>query len=243
MEEKKQDEIEIDLGQIASVLWSKAVVIILTGLLFALLAFLGTKLLIKPTYESTASIYIVNKQGENLTTSDLSSAEMLTKDCQKIITNRTVLDEVIDTLQLPVEHNALAKQLSVSVPTDTRIIEITATNQDPNQAKEIVDTVADVTREKITAIMGVEEVNVFEYGDLPLHPSSPSVMRNCMIAGVLGIFLAAFIIILHFIMDDTIKTGEDVTNYLGLTTIGLIPDVDDSSSAGSSSNNKRKKRG
>ena len=58
MEEKKQDEIEIDLGQIASVLWSKAVVIILTGLLFALLAFLGTKLLIKPTYESTASIYI-----------------------------------------------------------------------------------------------------------------------------------------------------------------------------------------
>ena len=59
----------------------------------------------------------------------------------------------------------------------------------------------------------------------------------------MGIFLAAFIVILHFIMDDTIKTGDDVTNYLGLTTIGLIPDVDDNGSVGGSSNNKRKKRG
>lgn len=243
MEEKKQDEIEIDLGQIVGVLWSKAVVIILTGILFAVLAFLGTKLFIKPTYESTASIYIVNKQGDNLTTSDLSSAEMLTKDCQKIITNRTVLDEVIDTLQLSVEYTELAKQISVSVPTDTRIIEITVADREPNRAKEIVDTIANVTSEKIKTIMGVEEVNVFEYGDLPLNPASPSVKKNSVIAGVLGIVLASFIIILLFIMDDTIKSSDDVSNYLGLTAIGLIPDVGDNDSVGASSKKKRRKRG
>ena len=168
---------------------------------------------------------------------------MLTKDCQKIITNRTVLDEVIDTLQLSMEYTELAKQISVSVPTDTRIIEITVTDGEPNRAKEIVDTIADVTGEKIKTIMGVEEVNVFEYGDLPLSPASPSVMKNSMIAGVLGIFLASFIIILLFIMDDTIKTSDDVSSYLGLTAIGLIPDVGDNDSASASPRKKRRKRG
>lgn len=242
MEEKKQGEKELDLGQIAGVLWSKAVVIVLAGLLCAGLAFLGTKLFIKPTYESTTSIYLVNKQGDNLTASDLNSAEMLTKDCQKIITNRTVLDEAADILQLDGGYSSLLGRISVSVPTNTRIIEITATDQDPNRAKEIVDTIAAVSQEKIKSIMGVEEVNIFEYGDLPGHPSGPRVMQNTALAGVLGIGLAACIIILHFIMDDTIKTADDVTSYLGLTTIGLIPDVGDGG-ADRGSKKKRKKRG
>ncbi len=241
MEEKKQTEMEIDLGEIMSVLWSKALIIVLTGLLFAVLAFLGTKFFIEPTYKSTASIYIVNRQGDGLTTSDLSSAEMLTKDCQKIITNRTVLDVVIDTLQLDMSAEALANQISVSVPTDTRIIEITVTNQNPNKAKEIVDTVADVTGEKLQEIMGIEEVNVFEYGNLPLNPSAPNVMKNSMMAGFVGIALAAFIIILLFIMDDTIKSSDDVSNYLGLTTIGFIPDIADHETAGNASKKKRKR--
>lgn len=89
--------------------------------------------------------------------------------------------------------------------------------------------------------MGIEEVNVFEYGNLPLNPSAPNVMKNSMMAGFVGIALAAFIIILLFIMDDTIKSSDDVSNYLGLTTIGFIPDIADHETAGNASKKKRKR--
>ena len=71
--------------------------------------------------------------------------------------------------------------------------------------------------------MKIDAVKTVEEADLPTHPSSPSVFRNTLLGGVLGIILAMGVIILIYILDDTIKTPEDVENYLGLNVLTSIP--------------------
>ena len=76
---------------------------------------------------------------------------------------------------------------------------------------------------QITEIMDADAVNTVEEGNLPTSPSSPSIPRNIAIGALLGLLLAMGVITLIFILDDTIKTPDDVEHYLGLNTLTSIP--------------------
>ena len=57
--QQRNDELEIDLWEIIRVLWSRAPVIILSGIVLALVAIVGTKLFITPQYQSTTRMYVL----------------------------------------------------------------------------------------------------------------------------------------------------------------------------------------
>ena len=54
------------------------------------------------------------------------------------------------------------------------------------------------------------------------NPSSPNLLKNVLLGGMVGLFLAAALIIMRHLMDDTIKTEEDVEKYLQLNTIAAF---------------------
>lgn len=59
--------------------------------------------------------------------------------------------------------------------------------------------------------------------NVPTHKASPSVGKNTMLGGMLGILMVAAIVILSHLMNDTIQTEEDVEKYLGISTLAMIP--------------------
>ena len=44
-----------------------------------------------------------------------------------------------------------------------------------------------------------------------------------MVAGLIGFLIMAALIIIRYVLDDSIKTSDDVEKYLGLSTLSLIP--------------------
>lgn len=81
------DEITIDLTELLMVLWSEVHIILLSGILMALLAFVGTKLFITPLYTSTTQMYVLTKQDNNssVTYTDLQTGTQLTKGDRKSV--------------------------------------------------------------------------------------------------------------------------------------------------------------
>lgn len=231
MEPKNQmqsDEIEIDLVELIGVLMSRLWMIILFGALAGVMTFLLCVYVITPKYESTTKMYIINRQSnETLTYSDLQTGTQLTKDYQELVTSRPVLDEVRDELSLDIDNKELKKKISVDVPTDTRIVTITVEDSSPEMARAIADAIRNSASEHISAVMNTEAVNVVEEADLPEEPSSPKVFKNTAIGGALGAFFAIVIIILVYIMDDTIKNPDDIEHYLKVSVLGSIPYVDE----------------
>ena len=106
---------------------------------------------------------------------------------------------------------------------DTRMLDITYTSADPVEAKTVADEVATVAKERVVEIMNTQEPTIVEEGNIPENPYSPSTMKNVVMAGALGVFLSAFVIVVLYLLNDTIKSGEDIEKYLGLTTLGMIP--------------------
>lgn len=225
---KENDEVTIDLTELFMALWNKAHIIILAGILMGLLAFVGTKLFITPMYTSTMKFYVLSKTTDNgnVTYNDLQIGAQLTKDYAELVKSRPVLEEVISVLNLDMETDDLIDKITVTTPTDTRVMSIQVEDEDPKLARDIADAVRQAVSIQIKEIMDVDSVQTVEDANLPQHASSPNVMKNAIIGVLLGILIAAAIIILIFMLDDTIKTPDDVENYLGLNVLASIPVFD-----------------
>lgn len=219
------DEIEIDLVELFMVLKSKLHIILLSGILAALLAFVGTKLLMTPMYTSVTKMYVLSRQDSSagVTYSDLQTGSQLTKDYAELVKSRPVLEQVIAVLNLDMEPEDLAENITVETPTDTRILSISVESDNPKEAKEIADTLRETVSSEIKEIMHAESVDTIEDGNLPKEPSSPSLKKNMILGGALGVFLALAILIFIFLRDDTIKNPDDVEQYLGLNVLTSIP--------------------
>ena len=218
------DVIEIDLGAIFSILLDRLLLIFFVGLFVALLGFGASNFVIAPTYESTTGIYILNKEDNaSVTYSDVQIGTQLTKDYAQLISSRYVLENVIQQLSLELDYAELNKKIDITTPTDTRIVNITVSDNDPVVAMNIANAVREVASEHIRNVMDIDAVNVVETANMPTKKASPSVTMWTLIGGFIGVILVSALIILNFILDDTIKTSEDVERFLGLSTLALIP--------------------
>ena len=220
----QNEEIEIDIGHILSILWDKIMVIIATGIIVGLGAFLVAKFFITPQYESETKLYVLNRANDSATTlSDVQLSTQLTKDYKILVTSAPVMNEVIKELKLDMKASQLASSISVDTPSDTRVLQITVVSDDPYQAKKIADCVAKVSSQKICDIMKIEQVNVIEEGSLSEIPAFAVVQKWTIIGALAGIVLSAAVIVIKSMLDDTVKTTEDVEKYFDLSTLAVIP--------------------
>ncbi|MFR4933330.1 capsular polysaccharide biosynthesis protein [Streptococcus sp.] len=228
MTQENTKRVEIDVLALLQKLWTKKVFILFTAFYVAVFAFLGTYFFIQPTYTSSTRIYVVNQadDGKNLSAQDLQAGTFLTKDYKEIITSNDVLSEVIKDEKLNMTEADLAKMISVNIPTDTRLISISVNARTGQDAQSLANKVRDVAAEKIKKVTKVEDVTTLEDAKLPDSPSSPNIKRNVALGAVLGGFLAIVGVLVREILDDRIRRPEDIEDALGLTLLGIVPDID-----------------
>lgn len=237
--QKENEVVEIDLLEIFVILWSRIWLIFSVGLFAALACFAFSRFVLAPVYESTTKIYILNKsESAAVTYSDVQLGSQLTKDYAELINSRYVLEEVIQKLSLDMEYDELLKVVKVETPSDTRIVSIIVEDGDPVDAMNIANCIREVASEHIQNVMDIDAVNIVETANMPTEKAEPSCLKWTLIGGLSGCFIMCAIILLQFLMDDTIKSSEDVEKYLGLSTLALIPIAEDETK----SKKKKKKR-
>ena len=70
--------------------------------------------------------------------------------------------------------------------------------------------------------MDTSEPSVFEEALLPTTPSSPNKTRNVILGFLLGFILATGVVVVLYLMDDYVRTADDVDKYLHLPTLGTV---------------------
>lgn len=235
METNRQDNdvVEINLMELVQVLWSKVLTIIFVAATFAAVVFLVEFFFVTPQYTSSTKMLVLARQNEGtLSSSDMSTSTSLTQDYVELIQTREVTENTIQQLGLttasgePMTHERLLAKLDVEQLTSTRIITISVEDPNPELAQKIADTVRELASEHIKNVTDTEAVNVADYANLPDKPSSPHKLRDTVIGGAVGFVLACAVILALHMMDNTIKTSEDVERYLGTSVLGAIPMLD-----------------
>ena len=217
------EEIEIDLRELFFVLLEHIRMIIASTILVALIALAYSKLLVTPMYASTAELYVLSKSTSITSITDLQVGTNLTSDYMEVISGRPVLDQVIENLGLDMEYDDLYKQVSLNNPADSRIMKITVTDSDPENAKVIADEIAEVSAAYISQMMDQDPPTIIQQGYSDEDPVSPSVAKNTAVGAILGFILAAAAVIVGYLLNDTITTPDDLENVIGIHVLASLP--------------------
>ena len=219
----EKDEMEIDLRELFYVIRKRILVIILTAVIFAGAAGSYSYFIADPVYESTSRLYIQTQSTSITSLADIQMSSVLASDYVVLIQSRTLCQEVIDNLDLDMTYKELKACMTVTNPEDTRILNISVRGTDPRETTEIANEVARVAKKKISDVMKTDEPSLWETAIVPKEPIKPEKAKNTVLGGMIGAFLAALIVIVLHLMDDAIRTPEDVERHLGLITLSSIP--------------------
>lgn len=182
-----------------------------------------TSYFVTPMYEATSIIYVLSNRDSAINMSDLQLGSELTQDYIKVFQMWEVHEEVISNLNLPYSYSQMRSMLSVVNDNDTRMLDITVTSADPQQAADIANEYAQVASQYIADTMATDKPNIMSVALVPSNPVSPNRSRNIVLGFLLGGMLAAGIITVRMIMDDKYKTAEEIRRYTGLATLAVVP--------------------
>ncbi len=221
---KNEDVVELNLVDLFHYLKKRWLILLIALCVCAVGGFVGTKLLLTPTYTASSSAFVLsNVTGNSVVMQDIQISTYLMKDYEILITSRNITSKVNEDLGLNMTHSQLAGKITVTVPEDTRTLQISVVDTEASRAADIANAVMKYSAELILNTMKVEAVNVIDEAVVPVAPSSPGATRNAILGGVIGLVLAIAVLTVIHMMDDSIRTEEDAERYLGLPTIGVIP--------------------
>ncbi len=224
MEQQYHDTVmEIDLIALFLLLKKKILIIIGAAVAGIVLMAGYTLLLVTPQYSSTSMLYVLPTSASITSLADLQLGAQLTRDYTILMKTHPVIDTVIENLGLNMSYQQLVNKISISNPSDTRILKITVTDPVPETAQKIANELASVTVEQMAKVMKTDKPSVAEEAQLPGGPVSPNLKKNVMLGAFAGIAIATGIIILLYLLNDKIHTEEDIEKYLNITTLGVIP--------------------
>ncbi len=235
-EQTNMQVVTINLKDLWEIFVRRLWIMLLAGILAVSTFLTFTSLTYEPRYKSSATVYIIqqNQPNSNLVYDDFSLALKVVNDCSHMIKSHSVLDTVINKLNLDMSYKELYNNVKITNPPDTRILEIEVESDSPQRAKEIVDEICTVGTEKITETMGFKQVHFYEQGILNASPSNRTSMLTYIIVGFIAMLLTYSVFVLIYLFDDKLHTDEDIKNHLNLSILGDIPYIDD---------NKNKKHG
>ena len=236
--DRTEQEAEIDLIDLAWALLDKIHYIVLCFLIGAVIMNAYSYFLVRPTYKSTAKMYVVSASKNSVVDLDaLNIGTSLTADYEQLMLSYPVLEQVINKLNLDMDSDTLAKMITLENPTDTRILNINVVSTDPKSARDIANTLMEVSVDYLPKTMSTNAPNVAQKAKLADHKDGPSYTKYTMIGALAGAFLYCMYLVVKYLMDDTIHTADDMEKYFDIETLAVIPDVNEQQSE-----KKKKKR-
>lgn len=221
--QSNDEEMTIDLVELFYRLLDKVGYIIAASLAGAVIMLCVTIFMMTPKYQATAKLYVLNSNSTSINLSQIQLGNALALDYMQVFDNWHVHEMVKRRLGLDYTYTQLSGMVSVSNPSDTRILSIAVTSDDPQEAKDMALTYAQVAREFIAAKMDMEMPTIFEEPLLAEKPVSPSKTKNTVLGFMAGFVLACGLIVVQFLMDDRIRNADRLEKQLGLATLGMMP--------------------
>jgi capsular polysaccharide biosynthesis protein len=216
------------LRDLPRTVWKRLWVVILVTLIFVG-ATVGFSLWQTPVYGASVKI-LVGQEAEGDQSANLSSSveglEQLTQTMVEAIDSRPVAEEAIRQLGLQMTPEELSSNLTIEQIEATQFIRLYYQDQDPQRAQMVVNTLADVSSERIAqASASANDITatVWEYATVPGAPVSPDPVRNGLVALGLGLMLGLGLAFLLEYLDDSWRSPEEVAQVSGIPTFGVIP--------------------
>ena len=196
--------------------WEKKILILLITFLCTAGSLVYSIFVVTPRYDSTAKISVSSSKGEST---------LLEKDYKEIVLDDELLAEAAEKSDSGYTVKQLKNKVSVEGPKNTRVVSITVRDKDPQVASELADSVRELAVTKIKEMTKSEDVSTLEDAEVPRVPSFPNIPLYALLATAIGFVLSLIGAVVFELLDDRIKSPEDVEKGMDVVLLGVIPEI------------------
>jgi len=221
---------ELDLREIFMVFWNKRVHILLIVLMFAIIGAVYSYKIVVWKYKASTTLVLATTENESSTASasitqtEITINQKLVSTYSELIKSKTVLRQVINNLNILLDEEELRKNITVTAVSNTELIQITVVNENKEYPSIIANEIATVFTEQVKEIYNISNVHIVDEAEAPQNPYNINHIKNIVIFTFIGLVIAAAYVLIYNMIDNTIKTSEDVEKNAGLLVLAEIPE-------------------
>lgn len=228
--EDKRKAKEINLRELYKVVKRRLLVILAATIIAAAIGMIKSAAPVTSLYQSSARV-IIGADDQSITT------------LQVVITDPSVLDQVIKQLKLSTTSDALASRITVASINSSQVVSITAKDPNPAMAAKIVNTTAKVFKDEVPKIVGQDYVRLLSMGKVSTAPINNGQNNKLLIYIIIGLVAGIGLAFLIDSLDDSIYSEKEAEKLLGLPVLGRISRINKKNVQGNKKKLEPKLRG
>lgn len=220
---------EIDIRMLFFALLKNIKWLILAGVIGAILAGAYTVLMVEDTYTSQTKLYVNNYTDMSgvagLSSGSIQASQEMVKECMAVVRDDYVMDEVrlhLADSGYALTNKQISSMLTLAQQSDTAVLIVRATTTDPKMSRAICQAVYDVAPGRLLEIIQLGSIK-------PMAPPMDGsfdgsyLPRNVAIGLLIGVLLAAAIVLIVLLTDTTVKDEKDLKKHFDVVVLGVIP--------------------
>lgn len=190
---------------------------------------LVTFFVITPQYSSQTQLIAQLPKDSQEAGNGVNNNLMMINTYKDLVKSNLVIDASVDELNSKYHYDltttSLNKMISVSQEQNSQMFTIKAVADSPQEAQNVANVVATVFQNKALKVMKVDKISITSKAMLNNKPVSPNNLLNLLIGIILGLVVGFIIIFIGNLRDTTIKDEDWISDNLGITVLGAIPEM------------------
>ena len=215
---------EFSLKEILEILVKRFVLISICTFVGILIFFINSKFIVKPTYAASVQMYVnSNETTISADLNELNYAQKVVTTYINFLQTKVFYKQVLDESKLNYTLTQLKDMTNIKAVNSTEIFEISVTATNASDAYILVQAVQEVAPVLIKSIKDTAQISVVDPPALPTSPSSPNILMNTLVGGMIGVVLSIVASLLLELFDQNVKNQDDLSKRYQLPILGAIP--------------------
>lgn len=241
----------ISLSDVLVILKKRLIMIVAIVAVATISAGIVSWFVIKPTYQSSTKLFIGKEgkitgtttvEGGEYESSDVSLYQSLMKTYGEIIKSPDLIQRALDEAKLDLTSAEVLSGLSVIPQDKSQILEMNFKTGNAYDAQKVLKAINEEFVKTSKKLISNGTVEVIMEPRLPVSPVSPNKMMNLAIAFMAGFMFSVGLALFLEFLDNSVKNPKEIEELLGVTVIGMVPELDPQDPKHSKTSKREKKR-
>ena len=233
---------ELDIKRLFKIAIQSINFIVATTILVGIIAFVYSETMVLPTYRSSVTMFVNNKNRSSLLSqsqisgADMQASQMLISTYMQIIKSETMTTEVSEEIDrrygLDYSPGQVLSMVSGGSLNNTEILRLSVEGTNPEHTALIANVIADVAPDIISDYIEASNVKIIDRAKNGTRVA-PNVLRNTIIGFILGLLYSCAYIVIREVFDTRVKSEADLETWFHKSILGIIPEIGNSDSTSS----------
>lgn len=218
---------ELELKQFVKLFWDKKIFIIFVMIIFAIIGGVKIQYFTTPVYQATGKLICARSEesiteGTMVTTTELTTTSSLAETYAELIKSDLVVSRVIQNLGLNMTTQQLASSIQLT-PVTKVYYQVSARSTDREESARIANEFMKVFSEEVKKFYEIDSIHVVDNAQVPVVAVNMNMTKNIKIFAGIGFIVAAAVVMIMFIFNNTVTNADQIKRYTKLTTLASIP--------------------